>query len=68
MREFWAFIMIGATLFASFTTAMLVVIAQTGSNMEVAGIATGMAIAGWAIAYLSWRFLRAIPKKKEDIW
>ena len=68
MREFWAFIMICATLFAAFATAMLVVIAQTGRNEEVAGVTTGMVIAGWVIAYLSWRFLRAIPKKKDDIW
>ena len=68
MREFWAFIMICATVFAAFTTAMLVVIAQTGRNEEVAGIATGMAIGGWIVAYLSWRFLRAIPRKKDDVW
>jgi hypothetical protein len=68
MREFWAFIMICATVFASFATAMLVVIAQTGWHREVSGTTFGMAVAGWAVAYLSWRCLQAIPKKKEDIW
>ena len=68
MREFWAFIMICATLFASFATAMLVVIAQTGWHSEVAGITGAMVAAGWLVAYLSWRFLRAIPRQKTDIW
>jgi hypothetical protein len=68
MREFWAFIMICATLFASFATAMLVVIAQTGWHREVAGITTGMVVVGWLIAYFAWRSLQAIPKKKTDIW
>jgi hypothetical protein len=68
MREFWAFIMICATLFASLTSAMLVVISQTGWHKEVAGITGAMAAAGWIVAYLSWRFLRAIPRKNTDIW
>lgn len=68
MREFWAFVFICATLFAAFATAMLVVIAQTGRDKDVAGVTTGMVIAGWIVSYLSWRFMRAIPKKKDDIW
>jgi hypothetical protein len=68
MREFWAFIMICATLFASLATAMLVVIAQTGWHREVGGTTAAMAAAGWVVAYFAWRFLQAIPKKKTDIW
>jgi hypothetical protein len=68
MREFWAFIMICATVFASFATAMLVVIAQTGWHREVGGVTAAMVVAGWVVAYFSWRFLRAIPRQKTDIW
>jgi hypothetical protein len=68
MREFWAFICICATVFASFATAMLVVISQTGWHREVAGVTGAMVAAGWIVAYLSWRFLQAIPRKKTDIW
>jgi hypothetical protein len=68
MREFWAFVMICATLFAAFATAMLVVMLHTGHNKEVATITTLMVVAGWTVAFLSLRVLMAIPKKKEDIW
>jgi urea transporter len=68
MREFWAFVMICATLFAAFATAMLVVILHTGRNKEVATITTLMVVVGWVVALLSYRFLMAIPKKKDDIW
>jgi hypothetical protein len=68
MREFWAFVMICATLFAAFTTAMLVVILRTGHNKEVTTITTLMAVAGWIVAFVSLKVLMAIPKKKEDIW
>jgi hypothetical protein len=47
---------------------MLVVITQTGWHGEVAGITGAMVAAGWIVAYLSWRFLRAIPRKNTDIW
>ena len=68
MREFWAFVFICATLFAAFTTAMLVVMLQTGRDKEVAAIATAMAAGGWIVAYWAFRYLMALPKKKEDIW
>jgi urea transporter len=68
MREFWAFVMICATLFAAFATAMLVVILHTGRNKEVATVTTLMVVVGWVVAFLSYRFLMAIPKKKDDIW
>ena len=68
MREFWAFVMICATLFAAFATAMLVVILHSGRNKEIATLTTLMVAAGWTIAYLAFKFLRALPKKKEDIW
>jgi hypothetical protein len=68
MREFWALVMICATVFAAFATAMLVVSVQTGSDRDLAGITVVMAIAGWVVAYWAYRFLTAIPKKKEDIW
>jgi protein-S-isoprenylcysteine O-methyltransferase Ste14 len=68
MREFWAFIMICATVFASFATAMLVVILRTGWHGEVSGVTTAMVVAGWALAYLAWRALKAIPRKNTDIW
>jgi hypothetical protein len=68
MREFWAFVLICATLFAAFATAMLVVILRTGRNTDVATITTLMMIAGWIVAFLSLKVLMAIPKKKEDIW
>ncbi|HEY1246977.1 MAG TPA: hypothetical protein VGF29_19320 [Hyphomicrobiaceae bacterium] len=68
MREFWAFVMICATLFAAFATAMLVVILRTGHNKEVTTITTLMAVAGWIVAFVSLKVLMAIPKKKEDIW
>jgi hypothetical protein len=68
MREFWAFVMVCATLFAAFATAMLVVILRTGHNREVAAITTLMVVVGWVVAFLSLKVLMAIPKKKEDIW
>jgi hypothetical protein len=68
MREFWAFVMICATLFAAFATAMLLVILHTGRNREVAAITTLMVVVGWTVAFLSLKVLMAIPKKKEDIW
>jgi hypothetical protein len=68
MREFWAFVFICATLFAAFATAMLVVMAQTGRDKELAAMTTAMAVAGWLLAYWAFRFLMALPKKKEDIW
>jgi hypothetical protein len=68
MREFWAFIMICATLFASFATAMLVVILRTGWHSEVTGVTITMVVVGWALAYLGWRAMRAIPRKNTDIW
>jgi hypothetical protein len=68
VREFWAFVMICAAVFAAFATSMLVVIVQTGRDRDVAGWTALMVIAGWAVAYYAWKFLRAIPKKKEDIW
>ncbi|HEY7549371.1 MAG TPA: hypothetical protein VH913_07620 [Hyphomicrobiaceae bacterium] len=68
MREFWAFVLICATLFAAFATAMLIVILRTGDNKDVTAITTLMAVAGWTVAFLSIKVLMAIPKKKEDIW
>jgi hypothetical protein len=68
MREFWAFIMICATIFAAFATSMLVVIVQTGRDKDVAGMTAVSVVVGWTVAYLAWKFLKAIPKKKEDIW
>jgi hypothetical protein len=68
MREFWAFVMICATLFAAFATAMLVVIVHSGRNKEIATVTTLMVAAGWTVAYYAFKFLRALPKKKEDIW
>jgi hypothetical protein len=68
MREFWAFVMICATLIAAFATAMLVVIAQTGRHKEVAGTTTAVVVVGWVVAYFAFKFLMAIPKKKTDIW
>jgi hypothetical protein len=68
MREFWAFVMICAAVFAGFATAMLVVILHSGEHQEVATITTLMVAVGWTVAILSFRFLKAIPKKKEDIW
>jgi hypothetical protein len=68
MREFWAFVLICATLFAAFATAMLIVILRTGHNKDVTAITTLMAVAGWTVAFLSIKVLMAIPKKKEDIW
>jgi hypothetical protein len=68
MREFWAFVFICATLFAAFATAMLVVMMQTGQDKELAAITTAMAAAGWLLAYWAFRFLMALPRKKEDIW
>jgi hypothetical protein len=68
MREFWAFVTICATLFASFATAMLVVIIHSGRNKEIATVTTLMVAVGWTVAYFAFKFLRALPKKKEDIW
>ena len=68
MREFWAFVMICATLFAAFATAMLVVMLQTGRHKELASVTTLMVVIGWIVAYYAFKFLMAIPKKKEDIW
>jgi hypothetical protein len=47
---------------------MLVVTVQTGRDREVAGWTLLMVVAAWTVAYWAYRFLRAIPKKKEDIW
>jgi hypothetical protein len=51
MREFWAFVTICATVFASFATAMLVVIVRTGRDKDVAGMTALMAVVGWVVAY-----------------
>ena len=68
MREFWALVFICATLFAAFATAMLVVMLQTGRERELAAITTAMAVGGWVLAYWAFKYLIALPKKKEDIW
>jgi hypothetical protein len=68
MRELWAFILVCSAVFAAFATAMLVVLIQTGRHKDVMGITVLMVIGGWVIAYLAFRMLMAIPKKKEDIW
>jgi hypothetical protein len=68
MREFWAFVMICATLFAAFATAMLVVIIHSGHNKDISTVTTLMVAVGWTVAYLAFKFLMAIPKKKDDVW
>jgi hypothetical protein len=68
MREFWALVMICAAVFAAFATSMLVVIAQTGQDREVGGMTAVAVVVAWSVAYFAYRFLKAIPKKKEDIW
>jgi archaellum biogenesis protein FlaJ (TadC family) len=68
MREFWAFVMICATLFAAFATAMLLVILYSRHNEEIATVTMLMAFAGWTVAYLAFKRLMALPRKKEDIW
>jgi hypothetical protein len=68
MREFWALVMICAAVFAAFATSMLVVIAQTGQHREVGGMTAVAVVVGWTVAYFAYKFLKAIPKKKEDIW
>jgi small neutral amino acid transporter SnatA (MarC family) len=68
MRELWAFILVCATVFSAFATAMLVVLSQSGRHKEVVGMNALMVVGGWLVAYLAFRMLMAIPKKKEDIW
>ena len=68
MREFWALVMICAAVFAAFATSMLVVIAQTGEYREVGGMTAVAVVVGWTVAYFAYKFLKAIPKKNEDIW
>jgi hypothetical protein len=68
MREFWAFVSICAGVIAAFATAMLVVIVQTGQYRDVTGHAALVAVAGWLVAYWAYQYLKAIPRKKEDIW
>ena len=68
MRELWAFILVCATVFSAFATAMLVVLIQSGRHKEVVGMNALMVVGGWLVAYLALRMLMAIPKKKEDIW
>jgi small neutral amino acid transporter SnatA (MarC family) len=68
MRELWAFILVCATVFSAFATAMLVVLIQSGRHKEVVGMNALMVVGGWLVAYLAFRMLMAIPKKKEDIW
>jgi hypothetical protein len=68
MREFWAFVSICAAVIAAFATAMLVVIVQTGHNRDMAGYASLVAVGGWVLAYLAFKYLRAIPRKNTDIW
>ena len=68
MREFWAFVMICSAVFAAFATAMLVVVVQTGGEKDLAGTTALMVVVGWIVAYWAYRFLTAIPRKKEDIW
>jgi hypothetical protein len=69
MREFWAFIFICATLFAAFATAMLIVIVlQSDRDRELAGLTTAMAAGGWLVAYWAYKYMMALPKKKEDVW
>lgn len=68
MRELWAFILICSTVFSAFATAMLVVLIHTGRDKDVMGITVLMVIGGWAVAYLAFKMLMAIPKKNEDIW
>jgi hypothetical protein len=68
MRELWAFILVCSTVFAAFATAMLVVLIHTGRDKDVMGITVLMVIGGWAVAYLAFKMLMAIPKKKGDIW
>ena len=68
MRELWAFILVCATVFSAFATAMLVVLIQSGRHKEVVGMNALMVVGGWLVAYLALRLLMAIPKKKEDIW
>lgn len=68
MREFWALVMICAAVFAAFATAMLVVTVQTGQDKDLAGTTALIVVAGWTVAYLAYKFLIALPRKKEDIW
>jgi threonine/homoserine/homoserine lactone efflux protein len=68
MRELWAFILVCATVFSAFATAMLVVLIYTGRHREVMGMTALMVVGGWVLAYLALKLLMAIPKKKEDIW
>jgi hypothetical protein len=68
MREFWALVMICAAVFSAFATSMLVVIAQTGQYREVGGMTVLAVVVGWTVVYFAYKSLKAIPKKKEDIW
>lgn len=68
MREFWALVMICAGVFAAFATSMLVVITQTGQYRDVGGMTALAVVIGWTVAFFAYKFLKAIPKKKEDIW
>jgi hypothetical protein len=68
MREFWALVTICATVFASFATAMLVVIVKTGRDKDVAGMTALMVVVGWVVAYYAYQHLKAIPRKKDDVW
>jgi threonine/homoserine/homoserine lactone efflux protein len=68
MRELWAFILVCSAVFAAFATAMLVVLVQSGRHKDMVGITALMVIGGWVLAYLAFKMLMAIPKKKEDIW
>jgi len=68
MRELWAFILVCSTLFSAFATAMLVVLIHSGRHKDVVGMNALMVVGGWLVAYLAFRMLMSIPKKKEDIW